>query len=58
MQDNALQAWAQGVSFRSLLDADERVAVAPSVLDAAFDLPHSLRHAGRIFDSLAHVATA
>ena len=28
------------------------------VLDAAFDLPRSLRYAGRIFDSLAHVATA
>ncbi len=52
VQDNALNAWAQSVSFRSLLDADERVTVAPEVLDAAFDLQRSLRHAGRIFDSL------
>ncbi len=52
VQDNALRARAQGVSFRSLLDADVRVTVAPAVLDAAFDLTRSLRHASRIFDSL------
>ena len=55
VQDNALNAWAQSVSFRSLLDGDERVTVAPEVLDTAFDLQRSLRHAGRIFDSLSAV---
>ena len=55
VQDNALRAWADGVSFRTLLDADERVTVSPAVLDAAFDLTRSLRHASRIFDTLATV---
>ena len=52
VQDNAGRAWDEGRSFRELLDADPRVTVAPSVLDAAFDLHRSVRHAGRGVDAL------
>jgi adenylosuccinate lyase len=52
VQELALRSWAEGVPFRSLLDADERVTVGPEVLDEAFDLPRSLRHTGAVFDAL------
>jgi adenylosuccinate lyase len=52
VQDNAGRAWDEGVSFRSLLDADPRVTVAATVLDDAFDLRRSTRHAGRACDEL------
>jgi adenylosuccinate lyase len=53
VQDNAMQAWDQGRSFRALLDADQRVSVAPAVLDSAFDVQRSLRHVPRVFEALA-----
>jgi adenylosuccinate lyase len=52
VQENAARAWAEKVSFRGLLDADERVVVAPTLLDEAFDLRRSLRHAGSVVDTL------
>ncbi|MGC1511596.1 MAG: adenylosuccinate lyase [Acidimicrobiales bacterium] len=55
VQDNAMRAWAGRVSFRVLLEADERVTVASHLLDGAFDLDRSLRHAGRVFDALESV---
>ncbi len=55
VQDNAMRAWAERVSFRALLEADERVTVASHLLDGAFDLDRSLRHAGRVFDALESV---
>ncbi|MEO5899734.1 MAG: adenylosuccinate lyase [Ilumatobacteraceae bacterium] len=51
VQDNAARAWAQAVPFRSLLDADARVTVAAAVLDDAFDLQRSTRHAGQAVDA-------
>ena len=52
VQDNASQAWRDKRSFRELLEADDRVAVAPELLDEAFDLQRSLRHSGAVFDAL------
>ncbi|MEZ5216089.1 MAG: adenylosuccinate lyase [Ilumatobacteraceae bacterium] len=55
VQDNAMRAWRDGVSFRSLLEADERVTVDRSVLDDAFDLHRSLRNIGAVFGALEAV---
>ena len=52
VQDNAARAWDEARSFRELLDADPRVVVPSAVLDEAFDLQRSLRHAGRSVDAL------
>ena len=52
VQDNASEAWRDQRSFRELLDADDRVAVSPKLLDEAFDLQRSLRHSGAVFDAL------
>jgi adenylosuccinate lyase len=52
VQDNAARAWDEGQSFRELLGADPRVAVPAAVLDDAFDLRRSVRHAGRGVDAL------
>jgi adenylosuccinate lyase len=52
VQDNATQAWRDKRSFRELLDADDRVNVAPELLDEAFDLQRSLVHSGAVFDAL------
>ncbi len=52
VQDNAMQAWEKKVSFRGLLEADDRVTVKADMLDEAFDLDRSLRHVGRVFEAL------
>jgi adenylosuccinate lyase len=52
VQENAARALAEKVLFRSLLEADDRVTVAPALLDEAFDLQRSLRHAGSVIDAL------
>jgi adenylosuccinate lyase len=52
VQENAAAAWDQRRSFRELLAADPRVTVPASVLDEAFDLSRSVRHAGRGVDAL------
>jgi adenylosuccinate lyase len=52
VQENAGRAWDEGRSFRELLEADPRVTVAAAVLDDAFDLARSVRHAGRGVDAL------
>ena len=52
VQDNAAKAWAGARSFRELLDGDERVTVTPAVLDEAFDVHRSLRHADSAVDAL------
>jgi adenylosuccinate lyase len=56
VQDNAACAWDEGVSFRSLLEKDERVTIGDAALDEAFSLERSLRNVGRIFDALDGVA--
>ncbi len=55
VQDNAMRSWAERVSFRALLEADERVAPVSHLLDGAFNLDRSLRHVGRVFDVLDSV---
>ncbi len=47
VQDNALRAWDEGLSFRTLLEKDARVGLRPDQLDEAFSLNRSLRHADR-----------
>ena len=56
VQDNAMRAWDEHTDFRGLLDADPRVTVSSAVLDDAFDLSRSLRHAHRGVDALDEVA--
>ena len=53
VQENAGRAWDERHSFRDLLEADPRVTVPAAVLDDAFDLARSVRHAGRGVDALA-----
>jgi adenylosuccinate lyase len=52
VQDNAARSWSEKRSFRELLEADSRVTVSSQLLDEAFDLDRSLRHAGAVFDAL------
>jgi adenylosuccinate lyase len=52
VQELALRSWSEGIAFRTLLEADDRVAVPPAVLERAFDLDRSLVHAGHVFDAL------
>jgi adenylosuccinate lyase len=53
VQENAMRAWSEGVSFRSLVERDPRVTIDASGLDDAFDLARSVRHAGAALDALA-----
>ena len=55
VQENAARAWAEGCSFRELLDADPRVKVPTAGLDDAFDLARSARHSGRGVDGLGPI---
>jgi adenylosuccinate lyase len=55
VQENAMRAWDEGRSFRSLLEADDRLGDAVHRLDEAFDLNRSLRHVGRVFEELAAI---
>jgi adenylosuccinate lyase len=52
VQENAARAWDERRSFRELVEADPRVTVGASMLDDAFDLSRSVRHAGRGVDAL------
>jgi adenylosuccinate lyase len=55
VQRDARASWAEGRSFRQVLDADPEVTLDAGQLDAAFDLDRSLRHAGRVIDALGEV---
>ncbi len=52
VQEDAMQAWEEGVSFRSLLEKDDRVTVGAEALDEAFSLARALRNTGAVFDAL------
>jgi adenylosuccinate lyase len=52
VQDNAARSWSEQRSFRELLEADSRVDISARLLDEAFDLRRSLRHAGAVFETL------
>ena len=55
VQDVAMAAWEQGRSFRSLLEADERVPLTDEQLDEAFSLERALRNVGSVFEVLETV---
>jgi adenylosuccinate lyase len=54
VQARAMQAWAEGVPLRQLLEQDETVRrlLTPAELDAAFDVRRHLRHVDTIFRRL------
>jgi adenylosuccinate lyase len=53
VQEAATTSWSRGVDFRTVLEADDRLAVVDrAVLDDAFDLARSLDGIDRIFDAL------
>ena len=52
VQEAAARSWDEGVSFREVLEADQRVTVPAAVLDEAFDLERSVRFASRAVDAL------
>lgn len=56
VQRNARTAVEQGRHLRTLLADDPAVRVPEEVLDGAFDLTRSLRHAGRVFDHMEELA--
>ena len=55
VQEQATRAWEDGLSFRSLLEKDERVPLSAAELDAAFDLDQALRNVGAVFEAVAAV---
>jgi adenylosuccinate lyase len=55
VQEHAGRAWDERRPFRELIESDPRVTVAPAVLDDAFDLQRSVRHAGRTVDALDQI---
>jgi adenylosuccinate lyase len=57
VQRNAMRAWEEGISFRSVLESDAEVAerLGPTDLDEAFSLDRALRNAGRVFDALEEI---
>ena len=53
VQRTAMQAWDEGVDFRSLLEADPEIEpTSNAVLDDAFDLQRSLQHIDVVFEQL------
>jgi 3-carboxy-cis,cis-muconate cycloisomerase len=58
VQRNALRAWDEERSFRSLLEQDAEVAdrLGPDGIAAAFDLDDALKHTDVIFERLATLA--
>ncbi|UOQ44092.1 adenylosuccinate lyase [Halobacillus salinarum] len=54
VQPKAMEAWEQGVPFRNLIEADERITsvLTKEQLDACFDYKHHLKNVDRIFDRI------
>ena len=52
VQESAATALSERRPLRDVLEADSRVAVSTALLDEAFDLARSVRHAAAVFDSL------
>ena len=52
VQDNAMRAWQEGLEFKDLLAADERVrsVIEPRELEAVFRLENFLEHVDYIFE--------
>jgi adenylosuccinate lyase len=52
VQRDARAAWAEGRSFRQVLEDDPDVMLSPEALDEAFSLTRTLRHVHRFTDAL------
>lgn len=52
VQQDAATAWDNQISFRSILEDDERVKLSSTQLDNAFDVQRSIRHSARTIDAL------
>lgn len=52
VQEDAARAFAERTSFRDILRDDNRVALASTQLDGAFDAQRAVRHAARTIDAL------
>jgi len=52
VQDNAMRAWQEGLEFKDLLTADERVrsVIEPREIEAVFRLENFLEHVDYIFE--------
>jgi adenylosuccinate lyase len=56
VQRNAMQAWDEGLDFRTLLESDPDVGDdVAALLDDAFDLSRSLEHLDLVFEQLAKI---
>ena len=55
VQEVAMSAWEQRVSFRCLLKSDGRVPLTGDQLDDAFSLDRALRNIGPVFDALEEI---
>ncbi len=52
VQESAATAFGERRPLRDVLEDDSRVTVSAALLDEAFDLARSVRHAAAVFDSL------
>jgi adenylosuccinate lyase len=52
VQEDAARVWAEGRSFREVLDADDRVPLDADALDRAFSLERALVHTDKVFAAL------
>ena len=55
VQDDAMRSWTEGIPFRTLLEKDPRVTLAPEALEEAFSLERALRNTGAVFEALEAV---
>jgi len=54
VQPKAMEAWEQGISFRELIESDDRVTSTLSAeqLDGCFDPTHHLKNVDRVFERI------
>jgi adenylosuccinate lyase len=52
VQDVAMRAWSEGISFRTLVEKDPRVLLSAGALDDAFSMERALRNTGAVFEAL------
>ncbi|MFG6150032.1 adenylosuccinate lyase [Halobacillus sp. B23F22_1] len=54
VQPKAMEAWEQGIPFRELIEADDRITstLSKEQIEACFDYKHHLKQVDRIFDRI------
>ncbi|WP_028784669.1 adenylosuccinate lyase [Thalassobacillus devorans] len=54
VQPKAMEAWEQGIPFRELIEADEKITstLSPEQIDQCFDYNHHLKNVDRIFERI------